>query len=258
MDAALIGHTGFVGGNLARQFPFTATFDSASIARIGDRAFDLVVCAAPSAVKWLANKDPERDRAIVRSLLEALAPVRTERFVLISTVDVYPDPVGVDEETPVDPACAMPYGRHRFELELGVRDRFGRTLVVRLPQLYGWGLKKNFVYDLIHSNALHLTDHRSVLQFYDVSRLWTDVEAAQRAGLDLVNLSAEPMSCAAIARDVFDREFDNVTTAGPVYYDMRSCRLAALGINGPYVLGHAENVANLRRFVRDHRTVPPA
>jgi nucleoside-diphosphate-sugar epimerase len=259
MRAALIGHTGFVGTSLQRQHEFAGLFNRASISRIGDDHWDLVVCAAPSAVKWRANKFPDEDRAHVAALIETLPDVRCDRFVLISTIDVYPDPTGVDETTEIAPDAGMPYGRHRRELEYAVRRTFGdRALIARLSQLFGAGLRKNFVYDLIWSNALDLVDCRSRLQFYDVSRLWRDLDACLDAGLDLVNLAAEPLRCDELAREVFGRDFENQTPAGPVSYDMRSVRLAALGVTGSYVLRREAVLDALRRFAADHQTLPPA
>lgn len=258
MRAALIGHSGFVGTSLLRQASFDGKFNRSNIASIGERSWELVVCAAPSAVKWRANKFPDEDRAHVGALIAALEPVRCDRFVLISTVDVYPQPHGVDEDTPIDAAACMPYGLHRWQLEEAVRQRFGDSaLIARLSQLFGPGLKKNFVYDLIWNNALHLVDHRSRLQFYDASRLWRDLQAALAGGVDLINLAAEPLRCDDLAREVFAREFDNVTPGGPVDYDMRSCRLGALGIDGPYVLRRDALLQALRLFVADHQTEPP-
>ena len=65
---ALIGHTGFVGGTLLRQCPFDATFNSRNIQDIRGGHFDRIVCAGVSAVKWLANKEPEADSVSVPSL----------------------------------------------------------------------------------------------------------------------------------------------------------------------------------------------
>ena len=250
---ALIGATGFVGSNLRRQHSFSDLFRSTTIGRIGQREYDLVVCAAPSAVKWLANKHPEKDRVHVERLLADLEPVRTRRFVLISTVDVYPDPIGVDEDTPIPVNSGQAYGRHRRAIESRVREQFSAALVIRLPQLFGRGLKKNFIFDLLHDNALHLTDRRSILQFYDVGRLWADIEAALAADLRLVNLSVEPATTEQIARDVFGVDFTNETESGPVHYDLRSNRLRFLDRAGPYVMDRAEWFASLRTFVAAER-----
>ena len=115
--SGLIGHTGFVGGTLMRARDWDALYNSANITEIADESFDLLVCAGVSAVKWLANKDPEADRAGIKRLTDPLSTVRAREVVLISTIDVYPDPArGGDEGTVIDPAVNHPYGRHRFEL----------------------------------------------------------------------------------------------------------------------------------------------
>ena len=47
------------------------------------------------------------------------------------------------------PAGELPaYGRNRLQLERWVREDFPAALIVRLPALYGKGLKKNCLYDL--------------------------------------------------------------------------------------------------------------
>ncbi|MDX1744434.1 MAG: hypothetical protein R3324_00725, partial [Halobacteriales archaeon] len=113
---ALIGHTGFVGGNLDRQVRFDDRYNSSNIERIRGRRYDLVVCAGAPGEKWRANRYPERDAASIGRLRECLAEVEVGHLLLISTVDVYPDPVGVDEDSPIDPSELHPYGLHRRRL----------------------------------------------------------------------------------------------------------------------------------------------
>src|SRR5262249_38111992 len=120
---ALIGYTGFVGGTLARGQKFDALYNSKNISDIVGRSFDLVVCAGVSAAKWLANREPEADRAAIAALTRCLEQVDVRELVLISTIDVYPDPsLPLDESSSIDPAVTHAYGRHRFELEQWVRE----------------------------------------------------------------------------------------------------------------------------------------
>src|SRR3989304_6365199 len=116
MAMALIGSTGFVGRNLARQTVFDDAYHSTNIGEIAGKSYDVVVCAGAPAAKWIANREPERDWHNLQRLMRCLGQVETGRLILISTVDVYPDPVGVDEASPIDPQKVTAYGRHRYAL----------------------------------------------------------------------------------------------------------------------------------------------
>jgi hypothetical protein len=63
-ERALVGYTGFVGSNFMQQHSFTSLFNSKNINEIADQQFNLLVCAGVSAVKWLANQEPENDLKI--------------------------------------------------------------------------------------------------------------------------------------------------------------------------------------------------
>ena len=250
MKAALIGNTGFVGSNLLREHPFTHLYHSANIETIAGEHFDLVVCAGAPAVKWKANREPEADRACLGRLMSALRGLTAERFILISTVDVYGQVNGVDEDCP--PTGATPYGLHRLELERFVAGRFN-ALIVRLPALFGPGLKKNAIYDLLYGNKIETIDSRAVFQFYDVRRLWGDLSIAADIGLSLLHLATEPISMAEAARFAFGFEWLNHLPATPPSYDLRT-RYAALygGANG-YIRHKQHVLTDLAEFVRNER-----
>lgn len=146
MSTVLVGSTGFVGGNLLASHDFDACYHSTDISESFGTCPDLVVYAGVTAAKYLANRAPQADRAKVRQAYENLKAMRPRKVILISTIDVYKDPCGKDENSPMELDGLHPYGRNRLELEDLVRNEFD-TLVVRLPALFGKGLKKNFVYD---------------------------------------------------------------------------------------------------------------
>lgn len=148
---ALIGHTGFVGSNLRKQYEFDAFFNSGNIEEIQNREFDLLVCAGVNAVKWYANLHPEEDEAGIQSLMDCLSTVKARHFVLISTIDIYPSFIPSPDESSIpDERSQDAYGRNRYQLECRVREYFPSSLIVRLPALFADGLKKNFIFDLLH------------------------------------------------------------------------------------------------------------
>lgn len=107
-----------------------------------------------------AARNPAADLAAVEAAMENIRRIAPEWVVLISTVAVYPEPRGVDEDTPVRGDSMNVYGRNRRLLESWVEETFSRRLVVRLPAIYGPGLKKNFIYDYIHLIPALLSENK--------------------------------------------------------------------------------------------------
>lgn len=198
------------------------------------RAFGRLWLAGAPAQKWTADADPEADAAGLQELVGHLQHVTADEVVLVSTVDVYADPVGVDEATPVSvDDHERAYGRNRLWLEGAVRQLFPRVLTLRLPGLYGPGLRKNLVFDLLHEREEFC--HRDArFQFYDVRRLCDDADLAMGAGLDLVNLATAPVRAATLAQEVFGRRL--VRQEGrPAAYDMRTLHASLYGGTGGYL-----------------------
>jgi nucleoside-diphosphate-sugar epimerase len=253
MANALIGYTGFVGSNLLRQAPFEGRYNTKNVEAIAGQTYDLVVVAGAPAEKWKANRNPEADGKAIGRLTAALEQVNAAQVVLISTVDVYPDPVEVDEGTELDAEKATPFGRHRFGLEVFLAARFN-TLVLRLPVIYGPGLKKNVISDLLHDHHLEVVHADSVFQFYGLDRLWTDVQAALAARLRLVNLVTEPLSVREVAKEAFGMELDHrPKEINPARYDVRTRFAEQLGGKGDYLQAKAQVVAGIADFVRKQR-----
>jgi len=254
--AALIGYTGFVGGNLLAQRGFDALFNSRNIEEIAGQSFDLIVCAGAPAEKWKANADPVRDRANIERLAGAVTRASATRFVLLSTVDVFGSPVGVDENSPVATDGLHAYGRDRRVLEELISSRFDTT-IVRLPGLYGPGLKKNVIFDFLHDNDVRKIDSRGIFQFYDTKRLWSDLDIAMRSRLPLVHLPTEPVSVADVARSAFGIEFDNPVSANPARYDMRTRHAGLFGGEGAYIETSARVLRGIAAYVARERTKSP-
>lgn len=254
MRKALIGYTGFVGTTLLGQTEFNDCYNSKNIESIKGKTYDLVICAGAPAVKWIANQNPVEDWTNLQLLMSCLEAVHTTKIILVSTVDVYKTPLQVNEETVIHPDTMEPYGKHRLLLERFIQEKFINHTIVRLPGLFGKGIKKNFIFDMIHNNCLHLTHNESVFQFYDLSRLWSDLETLMDHPLPIVNFATEPVSAAEVALICFDSIFTNETDKPSVSYDMQSSYTRLFGQAGPYMLSKAEVFSQIRDFVNMERT----
>ena len=144
----LVGSTGFVGGNLRAKHTFAAVCHSSDIAAQYGTQPDLCVYAGVPAAMFLANADPEADMEVMRTARENLRKIAPKSLVLISSIAVFADSRGRCEDDAPDTAGLPAYGRNRLQLEQWVREDFNDALIVRLPALYGAGLKKNFLFDL--------------------------------------------------------------------------------------------------------------
>ena len=144
----LVGSTGFVGGNLRAGHEFSAMCHSSDIAAQYGTAPDLCVYAGVPAAMFLANADPEADLAVMRAARENLRQIAPKSLVLISSIAVFADSRGRCEDDAPGTDGLPAYGRNRLQLEHWVREDFPDALIVRLPALYGMGLKKNYLFDL--------------------------------------------------------------------------------------------------------------
>ena len=303
----LVGSTGFVGGNLLAKHTFAAECHSSDItAQYGTRP-DLCVYAGVPAAMFLANADPEADLAVMRAARENIRQIAPKRLVLISSIAVLADSRGVYEDSPAQDTEGLPaYGKNRLQLERWVREDFPDTLIVRLPALYGAGIRKNFLFDL-HTitpamlrpekyselaaksplvksaytladngfyklnatadpaalraffaandfNALAFTDARSRYQFYNLGRLWSDMEAARAADVKLLHLCTPPVSAAEVYTAVTGKaDWHNELPKPPFDYDLRSRHAALLGGSGDYLCTKQQELDDITRFMRSWR-----
>ncbi|KKU10938.1 MAG: hypothetical protein UX13_C0001G0029 [Candidatus Woesebacteria bacterium GW2011_GWB1_45_5] len=248
--SALIGYSGFVGGNIARQHKFTDYYNSENIGKIRGKTYDLIVSAGTLAERWKANQHPRKDWASIKKLLDNLKRVKAAQFVLISTADVYSEPHGVNEDTKIRLSdFNQAYGRNRFKMEEFVRKKFPDALIMRMPQLFGPGLKKNFVYDLIHDNSLDFTHKESLLQIYDLENIWKDIKTVLKNRLRIVNIAVEPLKTKEIAKYALGLNFKTVTKAEPFNYNLQTKYSKLFGSKGKYLYGKMRQLSSIRKFI---------
>lgn len=157
---AIIGSSGFVGSSLLAQRTFGAQFHSRNIVQAEGRVFNTVVCAGAPGSMFEANRLPDRDDQRIDGLIARLGTIEAKQFILISTIAVLDRFDGGVDESAASFQSELAYGRNRRRLEVFCTERFGRCLIVRLPALFGPGLRKNFVFDVLNPVPSMLTAER--------------------------------------------------------------------------------------------------
>ena len=201
MESALIGATGFVGQNLRRDHDFTELYDSRIIAESAGKSFDVVVCAAAPGSMVAANRAPERDAATIDQIINHLSNLSAKRVILVSTIATLKNfGHGQDEGTDAFEAETA-YGRNRRRLEAFCEAHFDDHLVLRLPALFGHGLRKNMLFDLMNPVPSMLTDDkRDQISGALAGDVWEALDALYRRDdatsmwhLDRTTLDTSPM-----------------------------------------------------------------
>lgn len=255
MLSALIGYSGFIGGNLLKQIEFNDLYNSKNINNIKGKKYDLIVSAGTSSLRWKADLEPDVDWQNIQKLINCLKEVKTEHFILISTVDVYPKPFAVDEDTLITQERQKGYGLNRYKLEMFIRKNFRNSTCVRLPQTFGEGLKKNFIFDLIYNNRPDFTHKDSLFQWYNLKNLWKDILIARKNNLPIVNFAVEPISAEDVAKYTLKIVFKTITDKPPLHYDMRTKYSLLYNSYGHYSYHRLETLEALKTFIKEEKKI---
>ena len=251
---ALIGHTGFVGSNLSSQLVIDQKFNSQNIREIEGQSFDEVICAGTPAAKWVANREPEYDQLNIERLSASLKLISAKHFVLISTVDVYNKPNGLTEEDIPDVINLQPYGKHRLAFERFVSEKFNSHSIVRLPALFGVGLKKNALFDLMTNNQTYNIIPNASYQWYPLRRLGSDLKIIIRSNISLINVTSEPILMETIRSRFFPFARIAEPIPHPPNYDLRTKYASELGGENGYHLDANTVLSEMNGFLNHSRS----
>lgn len=168
----IIGGNGFVGSAVVRQCD-KRKLEYRIVTRENFEQFtgtscSILINANGNSKKYMADREPlwEFD-ASVRSVYQYVTQIHAEKYIQLSSCDVYPDcsqpgQTAEDHLPAVDRQSA--YGFHKYLAELCVQHVAKKWLIFRMGGLVGPGLKKNAIYDILHGGPLWL-DEGSELQF---------------------------------------------------------------------------------------------
>lgn len=112
----------------------------------------------------------------------------------------------------------------------------------------GSGLKKNIIYDFKNHNEIEKIESDNVFQFYPMKNLLKDINKADELGLDLVHLTACPVSVKEVAKFAFDLDFNNHTGKPLISYDFKTVYGTLFGKIRDYQYDKEESLKAIKEY----------
>lgn len=251
-DVLVLGAAGFVGSAIVSEararglsvLPVTRdTYQPGLAAR-------WLINANGNSKKFLAREQPAREFDLsVRSVMQSLYDFRVERYVFLSTIDVYDnvrDPAANTEGATIRRDRLSAYGLHKLMAEDLVRHHAPDWLVLRMGGFVGPGLRKNSIYDLltgaplrVHPDSRYQYQHTRALAATALDLL------AERATRDIWNIAGRgTISVREMAAWVPGARLPDAPPSAPEHYEINIDKLAA---RQPV----ASTADTVRRFIDD-------
>lgn len=229
MKVIIIGGNGFVG-SAYKRFCEKQHIDYLVISRenyldhVGTKA-DVLINANGNSKKFLATEQPLVDfDASVRSLRQSLIDFPCDKYVFLSSCDVYSDCSSYDlskEDVMINISQQSPYGFHKYLAELCVQHCHNDWLIFRMGGFVGENLKKNAIFDILWGDRLWLHPE-SKLQYIN-----TDIAAMRVMEIinkgysqEIFNLCGNGVIELQEVLEMVDRQVEINTEAKPVHYEV--------------------------------------
>jgi len=244
----LIGYTGFVGENLCKKENFHK-YNSKNINDLSNIEHETIFCAAPSAEKWKINKDDTEDLKNINSIIKNIKSSKFKKIVLFSTIDVYDKLDGLNEEYNTIYDNHHKYGKNRIYFENEIK-KFDNWIIIRLPGLFGKGLKKNIIFDLIFNNITNKINLNDKYQWYSIDWLKSDLDKVIEENKKTFNFFTEPLENSIIINKFF-KNINNdyfIDVPSNKKYDLRTKNTRT-----GYIRGKQEVLESLKSYVNIYK-----
>lgn len=163
MKIGVIGANGFLGSTLCDIFTSfgheVRGITRESYVNHKQQRFDVLVNANGNSRRYWANQYPIEDfDASVKTVYQSMFDFITEKYVLISSSDIYPrqGPEHTKEESKFDQTIA-PYGFNKLLAESIVKNYSKSYLILRCSAMIGKNLKKGVIKDILDGTPLFVT-----------------------------------------------------------------------------------------------------
>ncbi len=198
IDTAIIGYNGFVGSFINEKINNSDNYNSSNIEDIRNKSYKTIYFAGLPAQKWLINQKPQEDLENINKIIDCLNTVTCEMFYLFSTIDVY-------DKNNNQKITEEPYGKNRFYFEQYVIGKYKNHRIIRLPALFGIGLKKNMIYDVINENQTEKINTNINYQWYNMHDLWHDIHVNVKTN-NIFNFFSPTINTKSIIENCFGQE----------------------------------------------------
>lgn len=101
-------------------------------------------------------------------------------------------------------------------------------------------------------SALNFTDSRSVYQFYNLERLWDDIQIALGAGITMWHAATEPVSAGEIYEYLTGKIFVNELGGVPADYDYRTANALIFDGDDGYILSKDTVLEEIAVFIKEN------
>ena len=100
-------------------------------------------------------------------------------------------------------------------------------------------------------SALNFTDSRSVYQFYNLGRLWSDIQIALDKGIKLWHPATEPVSAGEVFKHLTGTDFVNELKGIPANYDYRTIYAKEFGGTDKYICDKKQVLDEIKGFIQN-------
>lgn len=253
MDNALFGYTGFVGNNLLKFFKFNHFYNSKNINDSKNKSFNKVFISCLPSKKWYANKFPEIDNENIDNIKKVLKTIKSNKIILISTIDVYENTnKELNEDYNFNPENNHVYGRNRYNFELFIKKNFDNYLIIRLPALFGKGLKKNIIFDLLNNNQIEKIPYNSYFQWYDLEDLYNDINICEKNNIKECNFFTEPLNSKEIFKLFNYKNYSN--NKKTIIYNLQTIHYKKFNNKNKYIRNKNIILNKIKNFILNYNT----
>lgn len=249
MNNAIFGYTGLIGTYLTTMFDFKYFFNSKNIELAKNKNFDILFITCIQSTKWYKNI--ELDKLMFENILNILKTITATKVILFSSIDVYNNLDNSNESTIINYNLNNNFNKNKYLFETEIISLFNNYHIIRLPVIFGNGLKKNIIFDLL--NDVKEINFNSTFQFYNLENLKDDINICINNNIKLCNLVSEPINNNELIK-LFNKQYIHNNKIPLINYNIKSQYYKLFnGING-FTISKENILINIQKFIFSYNT----